>query len=31
MEYFDRDGKENWIDENNVFLGFSNYQCCCEQ
>lgn len=30
MEYFDRDVKYNWVDENNVFLGFSNDQGCCE-
>ena len=30
MEFFDRDGKFNWVDENNVYLGYDNHQDCCE-
>lgn len=30
MRIFDRDGKTNFVDDNNVFVGFDNYQCCCE-
>jgi hypothetical protein len=30
MRFFDRDGKWNWVDENNVFLGYDNMQGCCE-
>ncbi len=30
MMYFDRDGKHNFVDENNVFLGYDNTQDCCE-
>lgn len=30
MEIFDRDGKTNFVDENNVVLGYDNEQDCCE-
>lgn len=30
MKYFETKDKHNWIDENNVFVGFSNRDCCCE-
>lgn len=30
MKIFDKDGKTNFVDENNVLVGYSNYQCCCE-
>lgn len=30
MKLFDRDGKWNWVDENNVVLGYDNRQDCCE-
>lgn len=30
MKKFDRDGKINFVDDNNSFIGFSDYQCCCE-
>jgi len=30
MEYFDRDGKYNFIDENDVVVGYDNCQDCCE-
>lgn len=30
MKIFDRDGKINFVDEHNVFLGYDNHQCCCE-
>lgn len=29
--YFERDGKFNWVDHNNVFVGFDAHQDCCEQ
>lgn len=25
MKYFDKDGKFNFVDENNVFVGFDSY------
>ncbi len=28
--FFDRDGKYNWVDENNVVVGYSSDSCCCE-
>lgn len=31
MKTFDRDGKYNFVDDNNVFVGFDSYPCCCEQ
>lgn len=31
MRIFNRDGKINFVDENNVFLGYDMNQCCCEQ
>ena len=30
MEIFERDGKINFVDENNVVLGYDNRQDCCE-
>lgn len=30
MKIFDRDGKINFVDDNNVFVGFDNHQDCCE-
>lgn len=30
MMFFERDGKFNWVDENNVVLGFSSTPSCCE-
>lgn len=30
MQMLDRDGRWNWIDSNNVFVGFCNYENCCE-
>lgn len=30
MKIFDRDGKYNFVDTNNVFVGYDSYQCCCE-
>ena len=30
MKIFDRDGKYNFVDNNNVFVGFCSSQCCCE-
>jgi hypothetical protein len=30
MRYFDENGKHNWVDENNVFVGYDSYQSCCE-
>ena len=31
MKFFNRNGKFNWIDDNNVFVGFNSCQDCCEQ
>lgn len=31
MKLFDRDGKINFVDENNVFLGYDMGQDCCER
>lgn len=31
MKHFDRDGKYNFVDDNNVFVGYDSGQCCCEQ
>lgn len=31
MKFFWRDGKFNWIDDNNVLLGFEDSQQCCER
>ena len=31
MQVFDRAGKVNFVDENNVFLGYDLEQNCCEQ
>ncbi len=31
MKFFERNDRYNWVDDNNVVLGFSAYQCCCEQ
>lgn len=30
LKYFDRDGKMNWVDSNNVFVGFDDEGSCCE-
>ena len=30
MQVFERDGKVNFVDENNVFLGYDLNQDCCE-
>ena len=30
MKFFVRDGKYNWVDDNNVLLGFDASRCCCE-
>ena len=30
MKYFDRDGKHNFVDVNNVFVGYDSGQSCCE-
>ena len=31
MKIFDKDSKTNFVDDNNCFVGFDNYQCCCEE
>lgn len=31
MKKFKRDGKINFVDENNVFVGYDTSQCCCER
>ena len=30
MKYFNRDGKFNWVDDNNRFVGFDSRSNCCE-
>ena len=30
MKIFDRDGKYNFVDDNNVFVGYSSQHDCCE-
>ena len=30
MKIFERDGKINFVDGNNVFVGFDYESCCCE-
>jgi hypothetical protein len=30
MNIFDKDGKINYVDSNNRFVGYSMYQSCCE-
>lgn len=30
MKKFDKDGKINFVDENNVLVGFCSQSCCCE-
>ena len=30
MKIFERDGKINFVDDNNVFVGFDYSQSCCE-
>jgi len=30
MQYFERDGKFNFVDEHNAFVGYDSYQSCCE-
>lgn len=31
MKIFNKDRKVNFVDDNNVFVGFDNIYCCCEQ
>lgn len=31
MKIFDKNDKVNFVDINNVFVGFDNYQSCCER
>lgn len=31
MKYFEKSNKYNWVDDNNVFVGYDSGQCCCEQ
>lgn len=31
MKYFDSNGKHNFIDQNNLFVGYESDQSCCEQ
>jgi len=30
MKYFERDSKYNFVDANNVFVGYDSHQDCCE-
>lgn len=30
MKIFEKDGKINFVDDNNVLVGFDYGQCCCE-
>lgn len=30
MRKFEKDGKINFVDDNNVFVGFDYESCCCE-
>jgi len=30
MDYFNRNGKHNFVDDNNVLVGYDSNQCCCE-
>lgn len=30
MKKFERDGKINFVDANNAFVGYDTEQCCCE-
>lgn len=30
MNVYDRDGRVNFVDDNNVFVGYDMGQCCCE-
>lgn len=30
MKIFEKEDRVNFIDENNVLVGFDIYQCCCE-
>jgi uncharacterized protein YqkB len=30
MKIFDKDSKINFVDDNNVLVGFDDEQCCCE-
>ena len=30
IKYFETHSKWNWVDDNNLFVGFSSGQCCCE-
>ena len=31
MKYFEHNEKYNFVDGNNVFVGYDSYQSCCEQ
>lgn len=31
MRYFEKDGKFNWVDESNRFVGFDSRDHCCER
>lgn len=31
MKKFEKDGKINFVDENNIFVGYDNIQNCCEE
>ena len=31
LRYFNRDCRMNWIDSNNIFVGFSDEAGCCEE
>lgn len=31
MKIFENDGKTNFVDDNNVLVGFDSHQCCCER
>ena len=30
MRIFEKDNKHNFVDENNVYVGYDSYQSCCE-
>lgn len=30
MKFFERNRKYNWVDENDLFVGFDSGTCCCE-
>jgi hypothetical protein len=31
VKFFEDNDRLNWVDSNNVFVGFSNWQDCCEE